>query len=257
MQLITKKYNHLISICYNTPEYVRLNYSIDYNIHTVYFINCLLNDNYFSWLRNHIDKVYNFSNYIYIECIANLDQRTIINTFLKKYKNIQINYYNFNEYEYRGIKKVYDLGKIYNSDKDIILYFHSKGITKYETYFETINFDYNNLLNDINRVKEIFDIFPKINKVGLMSSQPGWIWYNFWFARGSYIFDMLEPLISGNRHYYEEWLHLNNNIIKYDCYSIIPSYYLDYRCPNIKSYYEPDNKLFIYKNKNMFKYEHN
>lgn len=257
MQNIKKKYEHIIPKTYNIPENVRLNYNLNYTIHTVYFINCLLNNNYLSWLENHINLINNYSNFIYIECVSNTKQRKIINNFIKKYKNIQINYYHINEHEYRGIKKVYDLGQIHNKDEDIILYFHSKGITKFNNFSETQNFDYNKFLLEINRVKEIFDIFPNINKIGLMSAQPGWIWYNFWFVRGKYIFHVEKPLIINDRYYYESWLYKTKKFKKYDCYSIVPSYYNHFNCPNIKSYYIPVNNIFVYKDKNMFEYIHN
>ena len=47
------------------------------------------------------------------------------------------------------------------------------------------------------------------------------------------------------------------NFKKYDCYSIVPSYYNHFNCPNIKSYYIPDNNTFVYKDKKMFEYIHN
>ncbi len=253
---ITKKFDHLIPKSYNITENVRLNYSLNYTIYTVYFINCLLNPNYFSWLVNHINLIKEFSNYIYIECVANLNQREIINRYIKNFNNLQINYYEINEHEYRGIKKVYDLGQIHNNDKDIILYFHSKGITRFGHFRETIASDYNQLLKEIDRVKEIFDIFPNINKIGLMSAQPGWIWYNFWFARGSYISTVEKPLLLDNRYYYEDWLHRSAKPKKNDCYSITPSYYINFKCPNIGSYYIPDTNLFMYKEKKIFLYLH-
>ena len=34
----------------------------------------------------------------------------------------------------------------------------------------------------------------------------GWIWFNFWWARASYLKKLVEPVRSTRRHYYEDWL---------------------------------------------------
>jgi hypothetical protein len=32
------------------------------------------------------------------------------------------------------------------------------------------------------------------------------VWYNFWYARGSYLNTVEQPIITERRHYYEDWL---------------------------------------------------
>jgi uncharacterized alpha/beta hydrolase family protein len=61
-------------------------------------------------------------------------------------------------------------------------------------------------LKDYELIKEIYTIFPRIDKIGYSSGGIGWIWYNFWFARGSYIYNIEKPLKTKRRHYYEDWL---------------------------------------------------
>jgi len=61
-------------------------------------------------------------------------------------------------------------------------------------------------LKDVEKIKEIFTIFPKIDKIGIFSGGCGWLWTNFWYARGSYNNRVEHPLNTDRRHYYEDWL---------------------------------------------------
>jgi len=56
------------------------------------------------------------------------------------------------------------------------------------------NDHYNIILKDIELIKEIFTIFPIIDKIGYCSGGIGWIWYNFWYVRGSYINKVEMPI---------------------------------------------------------------
>jgi hypothetical protein len=126
---------------------------------------------------------------------------------LQLYPNVIIDCYPNNEYEYRGILKVWELGQLHNQPNDIILYFHSKGVTRTKKYKQiNAKYDYTSILDDFDKIKEIFDIFPTIDKIGILSGGIGWMWYNFWFARGSYIYTVEKPLKTTRRHYYEDWL---------------------------------------------------
>jgi hypothetical protein len=115
-------------------------------------------------------------------------------------------FYTDNEFEYRGILKVWEIGQIYSKSNDIILYFHSKGITHNKKYIFNKNDNYNIILKDINKIKEIFSIFPSIHKIGYSTGGIGWMWYNFWYARGSYINQVEKPIKTKRRHYYEDWV---------------------------------------------------
>jgi hypothetical protein len=114
--------------------------------------------------------------------------------------------YSENEFEYRGILKVWELGQIHDSPDDIILYFHSKGVTHHSSYSANANDAYNIILREFDKVREIFTIFPTIDKVGYSAGGNGWLWYNFWYVRGSYIAMCEKPILTQRRHYYEDWL---------------------------------------------------
>jgi hypothetical protein len=266
LTLIKKKYEHYI----NKQQNIEVNISNEtqMNFYIVYYINCLINANYFDWLKNQIEIVYKDNMTIYI--IATLDASNEAD-FRKKvldiYPKVIIECNYINEYEYPAIHKVWELGQQYSNQNDIILYFHSKGMTHHTNYESNRNDNYNIILKDFDKIKEIFNIFPSIDKVGYFSGGIGWIWYNFWYARGSYINKVEKPLKTNRRHYYEDWLCRkikdNNNDIDesiekpfhyyentlMNCYG----FYHDKQFGNIGSYYcANSNKMFLNKSNQIF-----
>jgi len=190
MKIAKKQYVHYINN--NINSNLQINNTETYNLHIVYYINCLVNANYFDWLKNQIELVYNFGGTIYV--IATLNQSnedTFRINCLILFPNLIIECNYANDYEYPGILKVWQLGQINNKHNDIILYFHSKGATHYSSYESNRNDIYNVILKD---------------KIGYSSGGIGWIWYNFWYARGNYINNLECPLKTTRRHYYEDWL---------------------------------------------------
>lgn len=203
MKLVKKVYNHYVSV----DTEIDINNSETYNLYSVYFINCLVNNNYSSWLINQINLIKGFNSTIYIiAIISKLDEVQFTTDVLKLFPGVNVLCFNENEYEYRGILKVWEIGQIHNKKNDIILYFHSKGVTHNPSYEMNRNDHYNIILKDINKIKEIFTIFPKIDKIGYSAGGIGWIWYNFWYVRGSYINNVEKPIKTERRHYYEDWL---------------------------------------------------
>lgn len=205
MKIISQRYLHFIKN--NENIVVNLSYERIYKLYIVYYINCFTNINYFDWLLNQIKMVYQFNGIIYIIATLNITEES---QFKQKvtdiYPNVIIECTYVNEYEYPGILKVWELGQIHNKENDILLYFHSKGATHHKNYEGNRNDKYNIILKDIDKIKEIFTIFPSIDKIGYYSGGIGWIWYNFWYARGSYINMVEKPVKTQRRHYYEDWL---------------------------------------------------
>lgn len=257
MHVVKKKYTHLI----NCKTEVDINNNQKFNLHIVYYINCLVNKNYFTWLANQINLVKNFDAPIYIVATISPSEEEVFKqrTFhLFPNNNITIECYYENEFEYRGILKAWELGQIHNSKNDIILYFHSKGVTRNPTYAKNANDNYNIILKDIHKIQEIFTIFPKIDKVGFCNNQLGWVWYNFWYARGSYINNVERPVRTlTNRYYYEHWLSkqlqenqvkfpeverpisMYNSIYKLDASNCYNFYTNNNKLANISTYYDP------------------
>jgi hypothetical protein len=167
----------------------------------------MTNPNYMEWLINQINLVKDFGGTIYIISTISESHETEFRINVKNiFPNVYIECYYENEYEYRGILKVWELGQSKNKKNDIILYFHSKGVTHHESYEVTKNDNHNIILQDINKIQEIFTIFPDIDKIGYCSGGVGWIWYNFWYVRGSYVNRVEKPIKTERRHYYEDWL---------------------------------------------------
>lgn len=188
-----------------------------YNIFVVYFINCLLNPNYLEWLKAQINYVINWNVTIYILATCNFSDEIIIKKNINN-KKIKIKFNRKNLHEYPGIKKVWELGQTHNKYNDIILYYHSKDITHNDHYKEI---KCNKIIKNIDLIKDIFSSFPQVDKIGESCSNSGFIWYNYWFVRGSYINKLERPIITTNRYYYESWLSkiLKANNKRSLCYS--------------------------------------
>jgi len=203
MRLIRKKFNHYINI----DTEIDLNRVDNYNMYIVYYINCTINKNYCEWLINQLNYVYRWNATIYVIATINkANEAKFIEIVKRFFPNVIVECSYEHEFEYRGILKVWELGQKYNKHNDIILYLHSKGLTHHQHYYQNKKDNYNAILLRINKIYEIFNIFPKIDKIGYFSGGFGWIWYNFWYARGSYISTVEKPVLTSRRHYYEDWL---------------------------------------------------
>ena len=222
-RIVTRRFKHRAhkSVSYS------INIRNTYNIHVVYFINCLLNKNYLQWVNNQLNLVKNWKAKFYIIAIIHKKKKEFIRKVKSKCPNAKIIFFNKDEYEYRGILQVWKLGQVHNKKNDIILYFHSKGVTRRKQYRDLNSKIWTGVIKNIEYIKEIFDIFPSVSKIGAAASTSGFMWWNFWFARGSYINKVEKPKKTNKRHYYEYWLahSLAPNKAKYNrsvknCYSI-------------------------------------
>jgi hypothetical protein len=236
-----------------------------YKLFVVYYINCIINNNYFDWLTHQINYVRNLGATIYI--IATTTQsdeeyfrKRVEQLFPNEKVIIECNYNN--EYEYQGILKVWELGQEHCTQKDIILYFHSKGVTHYSDYKYNKEDSYNIILKNYKKIEDIFTKYNTIDKIGYSCGGNGWIWYNFWYVRGSYIKYVEKPIKTTRRHYYEDWLGRKvKNKFELFCETERPisyyentlmscySFYTDKIHWNIGSYYNPaaNKHIQIYK----------
>jgi hypothetical protein len=113
-----------------------------------------------------------------------------------------------NQFEYPAIKLIHDLAMQY--PESTFLYFHSKGMTHNlhsRSLREVLLFT-----KTFENWRKNIQLLNKENKqkAGLFPSKEGWIWYNFWYAKGKYIAQCSEPEITDDRYYYEFWLSLAN-----------------------------------------------
>lgn len=106
------------------------------------------------------------------------------NIISSKYNKIQfINVFSKNVYEYPGLKSVYDVST--DNDSEYILYFHSKGITSNQDLERKMLFkhtiqNYQKYLDEMENNKEI-------DVASLIPCVKGFGYYNFFWARSSYI----------------------------------------------------------------------
>jgi hypothetical protein len=132
-----------------------------------------------------------------------------------------------NKYEFPAIVKIRELA-LTNPDK-IFIYLHSKGMvnwnnTQYRTLIEE-KLTKSTLLN-WDTTLFIFNHFPEIQKAGILPAENGWIWYNFWWARGSYLIscspiEIPINLVEPDRYMCEDWLGRNGSKTWTDCYSFV------------------------------------
>ena len=148
--------------------------------------------------------LYNDATDIYISLLANDTELQKIKILLKKYSKIKIiNRYIDNVYEYPGIKALYDIAT--HDENTILLYFHSKGMTSKQHRIRKLLFkytiaNYKDYINEmqINKNIDVAGIFPHID---------GFIYYNFFWIRSSYIKKYcVKPEISNDRYIWEIWI---------------------------------------------------
>lgn len=138
-----------------------------------------------------------------------------------------INAHRENKWEYYGIAKLYQVAK--ENPDDISLYYHSKNMSHpgYIQRAREFNKLYKRTIYDWNYVLDLFATRPEINKVGLYPSTAGWVWFNFWWVRNSYVVEECpEPIVNmQHRHYYESYIGgkgaIHQNIVFRDAYSLI------------------------------------
>jgi len=167
--------------------------------------------------------------HIVLSCSDNNIINDVKNVINQSLNTIDKNKYNIdttndNHYEYHGIKKMYDVAK---SEPDkLFIYLHSKGMFHwYNNNSNKRSEDEQNLTKyAIYLWRDIVTTFehnPNINKIGHVPAEEGWIWFNFFWTRGSYLITCENPIITDNRYYYESWLSSGdkNQGISYGTYS--------------------------------------
>ncbi|WP_298606976.1 hypothetical protein [uncultured Thiothrix sp.] len=135
-----------------------------------------------------------------------------------RYKKIE--YYSENKFEYWGVNFVWSLAQAHKKYKYFV-YLHTKGMTHSEPgRIKVEEILTRSIFKDWQLCIKLFQEKDKINKIGLFPARKlkklknqeeivrgGWIWYNFWWARASYIRKLEQPKIDPkHRFYYEEWL---------------------------------------------------
>jgi len=123
-----------------------------------------------------------------------------------------------NQFEYPGINLMWNKANSLDKSKapnTLFLYYHSKGMFNPENKTDP------HLLRDqswlrlqkhvIDPWKQILVKFaenPGLNKAGYAASPAGFIWFNWMWVRGSYLQNVIKPVLTSNRYYYEGWVSM-------------------------------------------------
>jgi hypothetical protein len=156
-----------------------------------------------------LQQIANSKLFIVISVCKTKEQEALnrLTSFFENYElesKIEIITNHDNAHEYPGILKVYELSQTTDC---VILYFHSKGITRFKTErdeHEIYAFDI--VIKNWKWVLFLFKNVSSIDKIGISTSHYGWMWSNFWWVRSVYVRKLEFPVKTNRRHYYEDWV---------------------------------------------------
>ena len=190
-------------------------------IDIVYFLNTKISPQYKNLFRDQLkqlikSRILNTTKCkLHIICIRNSEnQENLIKDVMKSlelYKICETNliFKNDDHMEYEGIKKVWELSK--SEDNRLIFYFHGKGLSYMKNKFFYIRqplekLIFKLLIDEWKQNLETIQRFDSIDKVGILSGGNGFLWFNFWIAKSSYIKGLEKPIKTKRACYYEDWL---------------------------------------------------
>jgi hypothetical protein len=109
-----------------------------------------------------------------------------------------------NEFEYPGLKLVHGLAL--ENPEDTIIYFHSKGMS-YNLHSRNVN-EITLFTKTFENWRRTIQYLSKdgMNKAGLFFEKRGWVWYNYWYAKASFLSECIPPYVTSNRYHYEAWI---------------------------------------------------
>ena len=169
--------------------------------------------------------LYNSAEILWVTAHGEQNKKEEVDELFKKYPKFKIEWHKNNNFEYPGVKKVYDLGRAHSKLK--ILYFHAKGVSnKYkrndkpdisERKVASIN-QWVECLEYflIDNWRTCIDRLNQADNVGV-TCNGGWYWGNFWWTQSKHIEKKLPPT-HGDRWYYEAWLNNGTDAHNYQFY---------------------------------------
>jgi len=149
--------------------------------------------------------------------------QTATQIILSSVASITISSSLINNNEYDSMHLLWELATHQSNNHKIYLYFHfqSDKSKRYDAHTENVLFQ--EVVNKWRQVINIFDTNCQVNKIGYAASEQGFFWGNFWWARGSYICECVEPIVY-SEFYYETWLCLKKPDVSKstygDCFSL-------------------------------------
>ncbi len=132
--------------------------------------------------------------------------------------NYEIEVHGENLFEYYGINKLHSLAV--SEPSKYYFYFHSKGMFNYNNTRSRNRYELTLTRGTISNWKKAIEVFKSddaIMKIGLFPARQhknNYIWFNFWYARGTFLATCEKPKKSGitGRFYYESvWIETGTN----------------------------------------------
>ena len=137
----------------------------------------------------------------------------ILNVFGAHAHKVELHPNHDNRHEYPGISFAHTLACQSPLATHHILYFHSKGISRFCGQREPVELTLHAKV--IARWRDALRILnedSRVDKVGSSFSHAGWVWWNYWWARASHLARVEPPVLTARRHYYEDWLCRETNV---------------------------------------------
>ena len=218
----------------------------------IFFINCYVNKKYDSLLNIYLDDfqksgiqdrkdvrlifvvVGTPEDYVKVEGCVREKLPKIYNDYGGKNKlttyqsnRIEFRVYENSSYEHIGLETAWKEGQT-SKDDELITYTHCRGLSHQRPHHPEMKGSREVhsylcgkcIIQDYNKVEEIFKD-QQIQKVGMGQSAGGWMWFNFWTVKASYLKKKDAPSeqakltpemkkyfdrFAKDRHYYEAWL---------------------------------------------------
>ena len=192
-------------------------------IDIVYFINTDISNCYLRLLKDQLKDFINskilLNKNLKLHCIIICSSKVKKIKIKKLFDRLKINklcetnleFSNNTNKEYKGIEKVWEISKKNKQKNSYIIYLHGKGLSYLQNRFLYIRQPLEKFLFKIivykwKRNIKLLSSFESINKLGALSGVYGFIWFNFWIVKSSYIQKLEIPKKRNRAGYYEEWL---------------------------------------------------
>ena len=219
----------------------------------IFFINCHVNRQYDSLLNQYLEDFEHGGiqdrddvKLIFVVVGQSDDSTKIMNLVKNKLprlfgsydeKNVltsggeqrfELRLFDNSRYEHVGIEAAWKEAMA-SEDEELITYCHCRGIGHTHPSAPEMNgmreiftlAAATHIVKNYTKIEKIFKENPDITRVGAGQSPLGWMWFNFWTCKSSYLKTRPKPDINGvptplmkknfdqwvkDRHYYEAWL---------------------------------------------------
>ena len=219
----------------------------------IFFINCHVNPKYDSLLNLYLDdfkhsriehrkdvklimvivgkpedylKIRKYTQTALPGMFNDYEGKNILHSY--QHERVEFRVHDNSNFEHKGIETAWAEAQSADDD-DLITYTHCRGLShtnpkspemngSREIFSQVVS---KCIICNCDAVKQIFKDNPSIDRVGVGQSPGGWMWFNFWTAKASYLKKKERPLeypvllkrmskhfdrFAKDRHYYEAWL---------------------------------------------------